>query len=84
MADLQPGDMCLILDHWTHDDRKRTLVGRTVVLLNIENPLFGSMTPYWRCTNVPKNWVISHAILKRIPPVALDEEEEREDELALI
>ena len=63
---LHPGDLCVIIDGLMRQ-RDRYLIGRTVVLLHIVD-VDAPLAPYWRCSGIPPHVIVSHQILRRIPP----------------
>jgi hypothetical protein len=69
---LSPGDLCVIVAHPHMDADARAFVGRTVVLIEeapsrwVPDFLLGA--PFWRTTGMPPNTLISHIILRKIPP----------------
>jgi hypothetical protein len=66
-VNLHPGDLCVITDNGHVHPDHRCYVGRTVVLIAIA-PIRDYFAPFWRCSGIAPTVVVSHAILKRIPP----------------
>ena len=66
---LQPGDLCVILDGPAIPSIARPAVGKTVVLIEIEDQRYNPQwKPYWRCSGLPPDWRVSHVLLRKIPP----------------
>jgi len=66
---LQPGDLCVIIDHPCPWPQARKYIGLTVVLIETWSPMEPSeLTPYWRCSGLPMGVIVSHQVLRKIPP----------------
>lgn len=82
---LQPGDMCVVLDDGWIPLAAKFVVGRTVILIEIARPsshlLNPKLEPYWICAGVPNNWAVSHTILRKIPPAPMEETHEEQETL---
>jgi len=84
MTTLQPGDLCVILGGPDIPDSCRGFVGRTVILIRDSEFLKHSCyAPFWKVVNLPDRIVVSHKILKKIPPAPMDESEMEQEELTV-
>lgn len=68
MEQLIPGDLCVIIDHPDKAPYAEGLIGRTVVLIEVIGIYIGQHSPYWRCSGVPAGVIVSHQVLRKIPP----------------
>ena len=68
MEQLNPGDLCVIVAHEPMNPWSRSYVGRTVVLIDICWHVFSHLAPYWRCSGLPPTTMVSHLVLRKIPP----------------
>jgi len=73
---LAPGDLCVIVAHPQMGPAARVLVGRTVVLIELGTGFIAGLfplemlpgAPFWRVSGMPHASVISHIVLRKIPP----------------
>jgi hypothetical protein len=77
---LEPGDVCVIVDHPQIPPRLRWTIGRTVVLLATAGPdarACAQFCPYWRVSGLV-NHKVSWVCLRKIPPEAADAAQQNE------
>ena len=65
---LAPGDLCVIIEHPCPWPPARKFIGHTVVLIEIWPLDISDLSPYWRCSGLPTGVIVSHQVLRKIPP----------------
>ena len=87
MSELQPGDLCVIVDGPGIPALARPWINRTVILTRIAKPpRYGvqpSNLPFWHCTDIPGGWSVLHTILRKMPPAPLEDDVLSEEELTV-
>jgi hypothetical protein len=82
--ELQPGDLCVIIDHPQISSFDKCHIGKVVVLLNSRNyDNLLSWNPFWRVSGVEGVEAISQEILRKIPPDELAKDRITEEELVV-
>lgn len=68
---LSPGDLCVIIADRQVPPWARIFVGLTVVLISVYEDVERAdvrFAPFWRVTGLPQGAIVSHEILRKIPP----------------